>query len=135
MAVNENKQNKVSKVLILDKGRVLLLKRAPGTKRGSKWDFPGGHVEPNEHGREAASRETMEETGLTLDPSSLDLIYSSGKSDFYVTDKWEGTIELSDEHVGFAWVDQEASLAYDAGSLYNKIIQRFFEVKGQKNED
>ena len=135
MAENESNKNKVSNVLILDKGKILLLKRAPGTKHGSKWDFPGGHVEPNEHGREAAARETMEETGLILEPSNLDLIYSSGKSNFYVTDKWDGVVKLSNEHVDFAWADQETSRTYDAGSLYNKIVQRFFEIKGQKNED
>ena len=37
------------------------------------WVLPGGHLEPNESLEEGISREVYEETGLQVDPSSLNL--------------------------------------------------------------
>jgi len=42
---------------------VLLVARGGGTFKGL-WSLPGGHIEPGERAREAALRETLEETGL-----------------------------------------------------------------------
>lgn len=41
-------------------GKLLLIKN----KRG--WDFPGGHIEPNEKPEEALRREVMEEASVTI---------------------------------------------------------------------
>ena len=46
-------------------GRILLMKRAGN----GKWGLPGGLVEADESPREAAIRETKEETGLTVEPA------------------------------------------------------------------
>lgn len=43
---------------------VLLVERGKGAARGT-WSLPGGHIEPGERAAEAASREVLEETGLT----------------------------------------------------------------------
>ncbi len=52
-------------VIVLEAGRLLLVKRL-GSHAGS-WCIPCGHVEYDEEIREAASRELMEETGLTIE--------------------------------------------------------------------
>ncbi|WP_436775029.1 NUDIX domain-containing protein [Yinghuangia sp. YIM S09857] len=54
-------------VLIVDGGRVLLLRRAPDADYGpGLWTLPSGHVEDGEDVVAAALRETREETGVAL---------------------------------------------------------------------
>ncbi|MEU8134591.1 NUDIX domain-containing protein [Streptodolium elevatio] len=59
-------------VLIVDDGRVLLLRRGPDAEYGSGlWTLPSGHVEDGEDVVAAAVRETHEETGVALTPELL----------------------------------------------------------------
>lgn len=47
-------------------------------KLTGRWQFPGGHIDPDEHGAEAAVREVREETGLEATvwvPDELDVRY------------------------------------------------------------
>lgn len=52
-------------VICLDHDRVLLVQRAREPNRG-RWSFPGGKIEPGEMARQAAERETLEETGIRV---------------------------------------------------------------------
>lgn len=54
-------------------GQVLVMKRTGGTGAGG-WFFPGGHVEGGERPTEACVREVMEETGITIEEGSLQLV-------------------------------------------------------------
>lgn len=58
-------------VLILNEHDQLLLAHATGQRH---WDIPKGGAEPGESPREAAVREVREETGLVLDPATLEEI-------------------------------------------------------------
>ncbi len=51
--------------VIIDNGRVLLVKRARPPMQG-EWSLPGGAVELGETLRAAAEREALEETGLIV---------------------------------------------------------------------
>jgi len=51
--------------VVLHRGKVLLVRRAQEPCKG-EWTFPGGLVELGETLREAAVRETYEETGLRI---------------------------------------------------------------------
>lgn len=94
--------------LITGKGEILLLKGHDGV-----WDLPGGHMEIGESLEETASREVLEETGLTVD--ALDLlgiasgrrIFHKERNAYYVTAFYRahayrgevnGEINLSREH-------------------------------------
>ncbi|MFC3979696.1 NUDIX hydrolase [Streptosporangium jomthongense] len=55
----------VAAAIIVVDGRVLLIRRAIAEGELS-WQFPAGVVEPGESGEQAAVRETVEETGLTV---------------------------------------------------------------------
>lgn len=54
-------------------GFEVLLTRRPDSMRfgPGMWVFPGGRIEPDEGAREAAVRETAEETGILVDPGAL----------------------------------------------------------------
>ena len=55
-----------------DNGEILLIKRADS----KKWGLPAGAVDPNESARDAATRETKEETGLEVEITGLIDVYS-----------------------------------------------------------
>jgi 8-oxo-dGTP diphosphatase len=52
--------------VIIDKGKVLLVKRKYPPKKG-KWAIPGGSINLGESLQAAAEREVMEETGLIVE--------------------------------------------------------------------
>ena len=63
-----------------ENGRVLLMEHV-----GDKgWGLPGGFIEPNESARDAAVRETREETGLDVQPVELVGVYSFTPEDYPV---------------------------------------------------
>ena len=51
--------------VILRETCVLLVERGKGAPAGT-WSLPGGHIEPGEKAIDAAQREVLEETGLTV---------------------------------------------------------------------
>ena len=59
-----------SSVLIVEQGRVLLVRRGIEPFKGW-WDIPGGFLELGEHPEAGAIRETKEETGLLIEPVEL----------------------------------------------------------------
>jgi 8-oxo-dGTP diphosphatase len=60
--------------IIIDDGRVLLVKRAHPPLQ-AQWSIPGGVLEVGELVREAAIREAREETGLSVEPGELLGVY------------------------------------------------------------
>jgi ADP-ribose pyrophosphatase len=79
--------------LILDReGRLLVIRRAHAPGFG-KLGLPGGVIEPNETGEEAAARETEEEVGLRVDPSSFRYLVSLNNQYEYQGFIWP-TIDL-----------------------------------------
>ncbi|WUJ68683.1 NUDIX domain-containing protein [Kribbella soli] len=58
---------------VMDGDRLLLTKRTDN----DEWCMPGGAVEPGERPAEAAERETLEETGLSVRVTGLVGVYSN----------------------------------------------------------
>ena len=54
----------VAAAITLEDGRILLQKRAPGTRHAGLWEFPGGKIEAGETPENALIREIEEELGL-----------------------------------------------------------------------
>jgi ADP-ribose pyrophosphatase YjhB (NUDIX family) len=65
----------VSTIPVTDDGRIVLLRRGIEPGRGS-WAQPGGFLEVDETVTEAAIRETLEETGLTVVPGEFIGLYT-----------------------------------------------------------
>ena len=59
--MGENKKEKSCGCVVIDEGKVLLIKQTKG-----HWGFPKGHVEENETEVETALREVKEETNLDV---------------------------------------------------------------------
>ncbi len=65
----------VTTIPVTDDGRALLLRRGIEPGRG-KWAQPGGFMEIDESVAEAATRETLEETGLLVEPGAIVGLYT-----------------------------------------------------------
>jgi 8-oxo-dGTP diphosphatase len=61
----------VAAIVRNEAGEILLQKRADN----GKWCLPGGMVEPGEEPAQAVVRETLEETGLVVEPVSVSGVY------------------------------------------------------------
>ena len=56
----------VAVVLRDPEGRILMVKRGPGSSRSGLWSIPAGYMDYGEDVREAGAREVLEETGLVV---------------------------------------------------------------------
>tara|TARA_R110002020_G_scaffold320889_1_gene536799 strand:+ start:700 stop:1107 length:408 start_codon:yes stop_codon:yes gene_type:complete len=125
----------ISKVIIFDKGKILLLKRTSAhvTKESPwVWDLPGGHIDDGEHPVDAALREVKEEVDLEL--SDIQYIGKDKSADkltyFYSAGTWDGEIKLSDEHEDHRWVGRRQILLYrkQLGEMYLKMALKMYTM-------
>ncbi len=80
----------VSTLPVTDAGELVLLRRAIEPGYGS-WAQPGGFLEIDETAHEGAIRETLEETGLLIEPTELIGIYSRPQAAVVVV-AWEARV-------------------------------------------
>jgi 8-oxo-dGTP pyrophosphatase MutT (NUDIX family) len=97
-------------------GKVLLAKRAPTSGHApGEWEGISGRLEPGESPADAAYREALEETGLTIElVAVLDTFHffrgSAREDAIGITFHCRalcGSLQMSDEHDAFAWVGSE----------------------------
>ncbi|MHC5217665.1 NUDIX hydrolase [Enterococcus sp. LJL128] len=124
----------IAHVLLKQGEKWLVIKRST-TKRGEAnvyagyWDLPGGRVEPKELPCEAALRETMEETGLTVrlknilsEDSTFDPIKEQVFTRLiYAGEMIDTTQEIvldNEEHTAFRWIEGLDELAEEKTLFY-----------------
>ncbi|HLC84205.1 MAG TPA: bis(5'-nucleosyl)-tetraphosphatase [Candidatus Nanoarchaeia archaeon] len=103
--------------------------------RGGHWDFPKGHVEPDESEHQTAQREVKEETGLdiTIIPGYREEItYSPGKGveksvTFFVAEVDSDHVKIQAKEISaFRWLpyqDARSLLSFDsAKGLLDKAV-------------
>jgi dATP pyrophosphohydrolase len=106
-------------VLQAEDDTVLLVKRSEtDKKRPLQWDVPGGHVDDGEDFTLAAVREVVEETGIVVERSELNLAYTICKQSdeynicwlFYVAKVNKQQPKLSHEHSDAVWVAMDEAI-------------------------
>ena len=114
---NTDERPSIAAAIIVNDGQVLLVRRR--VKEGQlSWQFPAGEVEPGESADEAAVRETLEETGLTVRAVSRlgkRVHPNTGRTMLYVAcDVVDGTAYVADEEelAEVAWCDRATLSAY-----------------------
>lgn len=110
-------------VLVRDgAGRVLLIRRAPGSTKPGLWAIPAGYVDYGEDVREAARREMQEETGLIVEVGEPVFVASNFHDPAKLTvGIWfagtvtGGVLEAGDDadEVGYFALDDLPPLAFD----------------------
>lgn len=114
--------DRVSKVIILRDGRILLLQ-----KNGNmRWELPGGHVLPKEKMSQGACREVREETGIRMDKNFLHKIRTDSDNNnkiniYRYSEPVKLKIKLSDEHVNYKWVAKEQLDDYNLSKSTNHL--------------
>ncbi|XP_059490131.1 8-oxo-dGDP phosphatase NUDT18-like [Neocloeon triangulifer] len=74
--LNKNVCYIVAAVLINDSGEVLMMQEAKRSCAG-QWYLPAGHIEAGETIQQAVEREVLEETGLTMQSTTLIMVQSA----------------------------------------------------------
>jgi 8-oxo-dGTP diphosphatase len=112
-----NERPSIAAAITVNDGQILMVRRR--VKAGQlSWQFPAGEVEPGESADEAAVRETLEETGLTVRAVSRlgERVHpSTGRTMLYVAcDVVDGTAYVADEEelAEVAWCDRATLTAY-----------------------
>ena len=101
------------KAIILDKSKVLMIKRSEmyGQRLKDLWDIPGGRIEIGEEPEDGLHREVGEELGKVrfniLRPIHVDSVVNDKERQIvrvtYECSYEGGSVILSDEHTEFSW--------------------------------
>lgn len=86
-----------SYAVLLKDGKVLLARRQNTGYEDGKYGLPAGHLEDNETLLNCLVREAKEETGITIDPSTVQLAHVMHRREkdirvdfFFVVTQWNG---------------------------------------------
>ena len=109
------------------------------------WDFPKGHQEKNEKEEQTASREIREETGIEdiefADGfrESIKYFYKSGDETvfkeviFFLVQSATDEVQLSSEHIGYAWVNFEHALKKLTFNNAKELLKKADEFLNKKS--
>jgi 8-oxo-dGTP diphosphatase len=129
-AASEGKQGFVAAGLIMDQGKVLLLRRQPGDWLPGMYELPSGKVEEGESIDAGLKREVWEETGLKVKKitdylGSFDYLTRSGKDvrqfNFIVSVNAPLDIKLT-EHDDYKWLAKDELGNYKVTEHVKKIV-------------
>ncbi|HVY01585.1 MAG TPA: NUDIX domain-containing protein [Candidatus Nanoarchaeia archaeon] len=130
-----NKSKLAVKAFIVDKNKLLVLKRSSkDNQKPSIWELPGGRLEDNEDPHQGIKREVKEETNLDIEILAPLSIRHFKRDDgeiitmiIFICKKKEGEIKLSYEHSAYEFIelskskDKLASFFHQEVDLFNKI--------------
>ena len=110
------------------KGKFLLIKRAQDSTWPGLWEFPAGKIELGERPEDAARREVLEETGITV--ASLRFLGTSEREKtvylFHSAD-FSGEVRLSEEHTEYKWLAKKEILEMEKKKLVGMDTVRLLE--------
>ncbi|MEU9218850.1 NUDIX hydrolase [Streptomyces sp. NPDC048376] len=130
----ETKKPGISAAIIVDEGRVLMVRRRVG-EGDLLWQFPAGAIEEGEAPEDAAVRETAEETGLVVTSDRqigyLESHPKSGREMFYTACtpvQGEAHVADEDELDAVAWVAHSEISDYVPYGLFGPVQEYLDEV-------
>jgi 8-oxo-dGTP diphosphatase len=132
VATGEDEEAAIAAAIIVDAGRVLMVRRRVNEGNLS-WQFPAGQVEVGETGEEAAVRETREEVGLKVRPTKKlgERIHPiTGRTMLYIAcEVIEGTAHVADkeELAEVEWCGRSTLERYVPYPFY-RPVQEYFEA-------
>lgn len=124
--------------IIIDGGRVLLVERDREPLRGY-WSIPGGVLEVGEKLIDGVRRETLEETGLSIEPVSVVEIFerimrdAAGAAEYhyvlidYLCRVIGGSLAPADDVSRAEWVDRSALPQYRITEGTIPVIEKAYE--------
>lgn len=136
---HRNEHTGMPEYLLLHYPKLLPKNERTGKKIPGHWDFPKGHMEQGETEVETASRETAEETGITqltfLENFKETIRYvfmKEGKKTrkevvFFLAEAHNIQVQLSHEHLGFAWLPFEEAMKKITYKNARNILQKAHE--------
>ncbi len=116
-------------VVVNEEDKILVLRRSAKSRGKGFWNFPGGGIEEDESIEEGAIRELEEEASLTTSVGSLDSLGWISRGSlaihFFITDDYEGEVEINWESDEFKWVtieELDQLLFVGGGSLHPALV-------------
>tara|TARA_Y100000593_G_C4161970_1_gene262487 strand:- start:16 stop:411 length:396 start_codon:yes stop_codon:yes gene_type:complete len=128
LKIKITKKESAVAVIIREDDSILLLKRpnwvdwSPGL-----WAFPGGKVEDDEGAKEAAVRETKEETQLEILNLQVVPIYTDKPVATYYTRDYTGAVKIDWEHDDWAWVHRKELHKYEVAPQVEETYEWVLE--------
>ncbi len=104
--------------MIIEKGKLLIVRHGPWARHPLKWEFPGGKIKPDENERDALRREILEELDILVEVKNpLSPVTFHGTTGLirlipFVCKVMSGELRLI-EHLELAWVFPEEVTGYD----------------------
>lgn len=139
-ALSNAKQQYADAIIYNIEGKILMLLR--NAKDGNseldmKWSLPGGHIDEGETPEQAAIREIIEETNLTVENIAYRLIKENDKCVIHYfscfVDPDQLAILDAGEHTNLKWVDkkqlQELDCIYDLKEILNMLVFPEFKME------
>lgn len=134
----------VARAVILDGGKVLLIRRSRSDRWGAgKWEIPGGKLDSGQSVLEVVQREVEEETGLTIKVGRGEIFTFSDKKIIKIgrykgysylalifkTDDFSGRLRLGPEHEDSRWATPEEisklELTEETKKILNFLMKQF----------
>lgn len=121
--------------VIVDAGRVLLVRRATEPLKG-EWSVPGGMLELGETLHAGVVRETLEETGVAVEPGEVLDVFDSiftdalGRTEYhyvlidYLCRRIAGEAIAGSDVSDARWVSAEALTAMDLRPTIEQVVRK-----------
>ena len=124
------------RMIIFDQqGHILLLRRSPTSKTNpSRWELPGGKIEPGEPFDDALRREILEETGFTV------AIHTAAGTAMQETEIARvvnlvmigtiisGGMSISSEHDEYRWVNLPEIAALEKADWFTEYYTMYMNI-------
>jgi len=132
------KKENIGTAGIIRKGQKILIaqRKKDSWMEPSKWEFPGGKVEPNETYEECLIREIQEELGITIVIDRFFMktthTYMRNNEEFPVTlmvflAEWKEGVPQNIDCQDSQWVNRENLKKYDFAAADIAIVNKFLD--------